>query len=59
MKNKIKEYYKNIQDDFFLNYKNKVNHYKFHHNTMTNDELQVLRDEIYELEKIKKEVFIK
>ena len=58
MKNKIKEYYKNIQDDFFLNYKNKVNHYKFHHNTMTNDELQVLRDEIYELEKIKKEKYL-
>ena len=44
MKNKIKE---NITKIFkmiiFLNYKNKVNHYKFHHNTMTNDELQVLR----------------
>ena len=58
MKNKIKLFFKNIQDDFFKQYNYKLNYYQSNYTTMNKEEIKNLRDEINQFNIIKKEKYI-
>ena len=58
MKNKIKIYYENIQDDFYKKYNYKLNYYQSNYKTMEKEEIKNLRGEIDQFNIIKKEKYI-
>jgi len=58
MKNKIKNHFKMIQEDFFKNYNYKLHYFKSNHNTLDHDTNKKIREELDQLKKIKNEIFI-